>query len=372
MVRPEVCGMLLSTVSRQGVLVMSMLTRFIVIAVGLTTMAVLAAGCAEQLAPTGPTYGSPSALGSPDPSSDPSSGPWPVQSFEPVEPPTAAPDYAVPTRPIPPVVPNGQSPLAGAPPATGATDPGLGPEAALAQALAGMSHGNVSADSVSTVILKAQIAASPPGSQYPSGPWFYATVACPDPGRGHCIEQSWEADILQGATAELMNRTQVNLANVLVGGTLRLRLPDGRLTDPGSGMGQEAAFQQFRRADATDTQIISQIDTIVRKDGLRPASVDVYRPDGPAVAVVVDMPATGMPHGVTLNSLEHDLNGSNIAENYSGMYLQLNTADGTPIGETAGSGRDGANRSWYEPRYYSIMGILHGGAAQGGLGHAHR
>ena len=327
-------------------------------------MAVVVAGCADQMAPARPTSATPSAPGSPAPSSDPSAGPRPVQSFEPVEPPSVEPPYVVPTRSIPPVVPNGRSPLAGAPPATGRPDPGLSPQAALAVALAGMSRGTVSANSVGKVIVKAQIAASPPGSQYPSGPWFYATVAVAGSGKGQGIEEAWEADIVQGATAELMNRTTANLADVLVGGTVRLQLPDGRLTDPGSGMGQEAAFQQFGQADATDAEIISRVDTIVRTDGLRPTSVAVFRPDGPAVAVVVDMPASGMPRGVTMNSLEHDLNGPNIDENYSGMYVQLDTANGTPIGESANADRVGANRSWYEPRYYSVMGILHGGAGE--------
>lgn len=334
---------------------MSMRTRLLPIVGGVAILAVVAVGCAEQVAPSEPASAGPSALASPAATPTPPPG----TSDRPL----TEPPYVVPTTPIPAVVPNNVKPMAYALVAATATGPGMSPQAALAQALTGMNP-TASFGRANPVVLKAQIAASPPGSQYRSGPWFYATISCPVWPRGGCVEATWEGDLLAGATAELMNRSAANLADVLVGATVQLQLPDGSLTGAGSGVGQAAAFQQFPQADATDPEIISQVDDLVRKDGLEPVSVTVFRPAGPAVAVVVKMPASGMPDGVTLNSLDQDLDGVNFNQ-YSGLYLELDTAVGTPIGATAGSARTASGVFWEDPRYHSIMGIT-----TGGVGHA--
>src|SRR5205823_4242200 len=71
-------------------------------------------------------------------------------------------------------------------------------------------------------VLSAQIAANPSDGR--TGPWFYATVSCPDASNGQCMHAVWEADLLQGATAELMNWSGAsNLANVLVGSSITAR-----------------------------------------------------------------------------------------------------------------------------------------------------
>ena len=46
---------------------------------------------------------------------------------------------------------------------------------------------------------------------------------------------------------------------------------------------------------------------------------------------------------------------------YEGLYLEIDSADGTPIARNATAYRSGTGRLWIAPGYDDIVGAAHGG-----------
>ena len=59
------------------------------------------------------------------------------------------------------------------------------------------------------------------------GTWFYATVRGASRRPSDYLASVWQADLAQGAIAEVLDSGQNNLANVIVGSTISVQLPDG-------------------------------------------------------------------------------------------------------------------------------------------------
>lgn len=205
---------------------------------------------------------------------------------------------------------------------------------------------NVLARMDSPAIASARIDQAPPDVQRVDParadlPWFYATVRVPAMSDGLEVRPLWEADLLQGVVAEHAGPSD-NLRADFGGSTLRALMPDGTaVEDAGGGMGDVARGQEFSTApdDAVGTALRSELHDL----GLRPISIHVLRPSGPAPAVVISA-ADPVQAARDLVKITKALFGN--PPRYEGYYLELRTAGGFAVARLSASFRTGAGRAW--------------------------
>lgn len=255
----------------------------------------------------------------------------------------------IPAGPIPTAISDGVSPIARAPVDWSVKVETLRPSDAISKVMSALD-----ASAIDTM----EIAAGPKDSRV--GPWFYATLNCPSVDNGGCIPALWEADLAQGSIAELINSSEANLANVVVGATVQVRLPDNSIDITGGDQGDVAARQQFTAGTDSDADIISRAAATIRADGLDVTTIRVLRPLGAALYVVATVPADSSDSGsyASLGALKIDLLGD--PARFDGIYVQMNTADGDVIGRITVAERSGHGRLWFNPRYESLVGVPHG------------
>jgi len=206
-------------------------------------------------------------------------------------------------------------------------------------------------------VVSTQVGSGPANGR--SGPWFYATVSCPSNSDGQCVHAIWEADLIQGATAERMNWSSAdNLANVLVGSSITASLPDSSQVSEGGDQGNVSASQQFADDDASDAAIEADVRNVITGSGLTVSALQVLHPLGAAIYVVAQLPAKGMPQGETAGGIVQSLLGDPVK--YEGYYVELDTAAGRPVIRTAADFRTGAGHLWFDPAYASVTGVQHG------------
>lgn len=216
------------------------------------------------------------------------------------------------------------------------------PAAALSQVLA---------SSGTDAIVTARVGA-PPSDVAKTTPWFYATVKAQGTASGLDVEPLWQADLVQGAVAELAGASD-DLADDIGGSTLTLALPDGSSVDEGvGGMGDIARGQVFGRTPPG--QVKAEVARAVRNAGLTPLTVRVMTPLGPAPLVIAEAndPARAAANYVaTVRAVFGD------PPQYEGYYLELRDTSGTAFIRGSAAFRTGAGRFWVAPQYQQIVGV---------------
>jgi hypothetical protein len=187
------------------------------------------------------------------------------------------------------------------------------------------------------------------------GNWFYATVKADAIKDAADLPALWEADLVQGALAEDLDEDQPNLANVIVGSSFSVQLPDGSIKPADGGAGDVAAGQSF--SNAPDDQIIAAAKSTLASYGLQPHEVRVLHPLGPALYVVATVADLKKIQG-QLELLRHDLIGKPAL--YEGLYLELRDSAGESLARYAIALRSGTGRLWIRPGLDVDLGTAHG------------
>jgi hypothetical protein len=192
----------------------------------------------------------------------------------------------------------------------------------------------------------------PPASERAGLPWLYATVQIPALRDGLDIQPLWEADLIQGATAEASG-TSTDLYDSFGGSTFDGRLPNGTvIPDISGGQGDVAKGQVFADASASDSAIITGIDSVLQQYGLSPIAVNVLRPLGAAPSIVASTsdPSTTVAHfGQLVNSL------IGRTPRFEGYYVELRDASGNALVRASAAFRTGAGRFWVAQAFRSSL-----------------
>lgn len=206
-----------------------------------------------------------------------------------------------------------------------------------------------------SAFVSADLGAAPTSDDW-QGRWFYATVRAPSVSNAGALFNTWQAELAQGALAEVMDVNEPDLANVIVGSTIQAQLPDGTTAVVGGGAGDIAAGQQFR-FPADDAHAVGQARKIVKQFGLRPGSVRVLHADGAALAVTATVASRHQLAGI-VGRLKDALLGS--PARYVGLYLELRDSSGAPLVKVAVALRTGVGTFWTRPGFTEDVGIAHG------------
>lgn len=197
---------------------------------------------------------------------------------------------------------------------------------------------------------------SPAGS--PSK-WFHAVVRAPAVTSGKDVMALWEAFLVQGAAAEYLSAGG-DRADTISGSTIDVELPDGTVVeDVAGGAGDVLAGQQFDAGDRSDAQIAKEVHQILSKYALKPTSVRILHPFGPAPVIVATETAPGSISQHELMSVVADVVGSPV--DVDGIYLEIDLPDGQVATRQAYPYRTGAGLNWANPVSGIGIGAPHGG-----------
>jgi hypothetical protein len=198
----------------------------------------------------------------------------------------------------------------------------------------------------------------PPRNSERVGPWFYATVHVRGLANGLDVEPMWEADLLQGATAEASS-TSPNLHDAIAGSTFDAVLPDGEVVhDEAGGMGDVASGQEF--STKTSAEARAEIEQKLKDYGLVPISMTFFRSptSAPAIVVMTDEPKkTATAFVPLIRSL------FGFHPDYVGYYLEVLDSKGIALIRASAEFRTGAGRFWIKPELARFSGEKHAGGA---------
>ncbi len=225
----------------------------------------------------------------------------------------------------------------------------ISPEAALWSALASLN---------SNVIVRASLGAAPTGSTDKTIPWFYATVAAPSLSGGADIEPLWEADLVQGAIAELSGSGN-DLRDSIGGSTLDVSLPTGTVVnDVSGGMGDVIRGQMFE--DPSNAELAKTVRSVLSQYGLNLVSLKTLKAPTSAPEIVASTSDPAATAG-QLGALATTLFGVNPTR-FVGYYLMIRDSAGVTRIVTSSEFRTGAARLWIDPALTSDLGGVREGA----------
>ena len=190
------------------------------------------------------------------------------------------------------------------------------------------------------------------------GPWFYATMLADSDSGPSAVLATWEAEVAEGAIADLINPGAKSLADVIHGATIELQTPDGALHDVGAEIGNIAPNQQFG-AEESDAQARSSVIKSLSTLGIDATGVEILNPLDRAIRVVAVAPdieslKTSVP------ALSRAVLGDPPA--FEGMYIEVRDKTGAPVVVLCSMLRNGSGGFWLRPGLNpSEFGILTGG-----------
>lgn len=207
-----------------------------------------------------------------------------------------------------------------------------------------------------TVFTRVKIGPAPSAHDW-QGMWFYADVKVPSATNGQQVPAEWQAELAQGALADLLNTSrQSNTANVIVGSTITGILPNGTSMQVAGGAGDVTSGQVFT-APSDTSAIQIRTTSVLTSFGLDLISIKTWRPLGTAISVVASVPDLRLLSG-KLNKLTSAIEGS--PAQYDGVYLEIRNRRGVPIVRTATALRIGAGSLWIKPGLGVRFGTMHG------------
>lgn len=201
--------------------------------------------------------------------------------------------------------------------------------------------------------------ASPPGDINRAGLWMYGTAFVADSPEDSSVLPFWEANLAQGAIADLVaSRDASNLANVVAGSTVIMA--DG--PRKGEALPTDASDispgQVFKAQDGgwSDEEIAAQVETVGASFGLR-TDTRVLHPLGPAPLVV----ATAINLDLFNGGFDEVMSAIQGQGNYEGIFLRVQLPNGQVIAEASRSYRTGGGGLWFADGYDEVLGITHFG-----------
>ena len=196
------------------------------------------------------------------------------------------------------------------------------------------------------------------------GLWLYATLTgVKGDENGQAIPLAWEADLAQGALADMLAGSAKRLDDVIAGSSIQLDTGDGSMpVQIDGGAGAVAAGQIFgsQVAGLADDQIEADVTGTLKRFGLEANTIKVLHPLGPAVYIVATVTDISMLES-KFEALRAAIDGDPIR--YEGVYIQINDPLGSPMVRASTSYRSGAGRVWFAHGQDSVLGIGHGLAA---------
>jgi len=224
------------------------------------------------------------------------------------------------------------------------------PEGALASV---MGHADASD------VLAAAIGSPPSGWARANLPWLHFTVRVPAMKEGLDIEPQWQADLIEGAVADLSG-ANADQAQNLGGSVVSAQLPDGTVvSDIGGGIGDVVHGQAF--SSANDATLRAYVGQVLAEYGLDAVEVSTVRAFGVApsvVAIAHDVSAFAPQYKGFVDSLV----GSPPV--YEGYYVEIRDPAGNPVLRASAAFRTGAGRLWIDPRNDGQFGVSNGGYRQ--------
>jgi hypothetical protein len=208
----------------------------------------------------------------------------------------------------------------------------------------------------STRFVSARVGESPQ-SQRP-GRWFYAVLATQKNANERLVS-SWEADLAQGAIAELVGNDESNLGDVIVGSSVSFSNADGSLSEAEGGAGDIAAGQRFpaQTEVVSDATIRSEISRAASKFGLAVSNIQILHPLGPAPRVELTA-----PNATALTGRYPEIRAAlfGATPRFEGFFLAISLPDGSTVVRGSAAFRAGSGRLWVNPKYDSLIGADHG------------
>lgn len=225
----------------------------------------------------------------------------------------------------------------------------LAPDRAAKQALAGFATPEVTGVSY-------EAAKGNPGTLH------VTESASGEPIDGDLIALTWNAAIIQGATAELMRSDERTLADVLGDAIITISLPNAEQIqlDPAS-MGSIAAGQQFGAAgdQVSDKELTANAEAVLARFGLTASRIEIRHPLEAALVIRASI-ADDAPVDWTIDGLQSALEGHD--RNYEGLLITLTAPDGSPRLVGGVAYRTGLGGLWFADGQDARFGALHGGA----------
>ncbi|WP_372734415.1 hypothetical protein [Nocardioides sp.] len=182
-----------------------------------------------------------------------------------------------------------------------------------------------------------------------SGSWFYATLRETDSPLPRSL---WEADLAQGAVAERLATSELDLSDVIVGSSFAAEDPGADPNLLRSGAGNVLSRQFFSSRTQSDATVTDAVGDILADYGLE-GDVDVLRPLDVAVAVTVHVRSADDLRG-RLGELQMEITGS--PAQFEGVYLEIVAPSG-PLAILASSSRAGVGRQWFDPASEVALGV---------------
>jgi hypothetical protein len=183
------------------------------------------------------------------------------------------------------------------------------------------------------------------------------------PVDGDVVVLTWNAAMIQGATAERMRSDETTLADVLGDARIMLDLPDGKQMhlDPAT-MGSIAAGQRFGAVgdQPGDKQLTADAQAVLARFGLTASCIEIRHPLGAALVVQASI-ADDASIDWTIDGLRSALEGPD--HNYEGLLISLTSPDGAPRLVAAAAYRTGLGGLWFADGQDARFGAVHGGGA---------
>mgnify|MGYP001002320322 CR=1 FL=1 len=206
-------------------------------------------------------------------------------------------------------------------------------------------------------VVEARIVDAPTADARDARGWFEATVAADSESDGGAIPAIWEADLLEGAVADLAAKGASDLADVISGATINVRTPSGKIVLGGGGMGDIAPGQTF--GPVTDAAgLATELRGSLEPYGITDVSVEVENvlESAPRVVATVSDPKVAVGHSFDIVSA---IVGK--PRRFEGYYLELRDVDGNVIFRNSAAFRTGAGRLWVRPDLDGLGSIVHTG-----------
>jgi len=230
---------------------------------------------------------------------------------------------------------------------------------AISHVLSGMRGSGIASATSST-------ASSNSASSQGAAPWLEIRVDSSTLADGGGVPLLWAANLMRGAVADLTGTGQAATNQEVGGADVIWNGPNGASQDLPEGTGEIAAGQMFpaQSNGESDAAIVASADKVLADYGLSPVSAQVYRPLGPALSVVATIPDDADVDW-TLDQLRVALIGD--PPSMEGIYLEIDSAAGSPLVRTDVSYRTASGGVWFAPGQDTRFGIAHGSIAGSGL-----
>ena len=204
---------------------------------------------------------------------------------------------------------------------------------------------------VRSVLVSARLGTPPPYARsaadaHAAVSALYVTVKISGKSGG-ALEPLWEADLLEGAIAELAGKSR-SLGSAVGYADFSGQLPGGKVIpdlDEG-GLGSIARGQQFAGAHESGAAIRHSVERVASAFGLSVDSVTVFRALGAAPAVVLTAPDISTVAS-KFGSLENAFFGSR--PRYEGYYLEIRGENGKTYIRRSASYLTGSFQLWTDP-----------------------